>query len=645
MSNNLDFLNEFIDENYDKYQNPPFLKSSFNDDIWIIEYNDKKQSIINFNIVMSDKTLLTSKANLQNLNTLKYWLLHSIYQNDSQMSSKSTMRNKIFTVLTLFDIFNINDQHLDICKNGFETITNDFLKHILNDLASNSNKFNGAYNLSNRFYNYYKNNVKKINVSFDKNSTLKDLTSDEIDEFIDYLNKNDNFRAEYLYPDTILKPNTYPEEIKDAQYSRKTREFNSYFRNNKNNFLSEGTFLSYKRAILALKDLKNIKSKHKLKLPDINAFYNIENFKPTTNSENRFETFPSKFVFEAFKKAIEFHYQYGEDIVSSYINFAKKMKTTGNNKKNFIYTKEIENIFKISLTQNLKNSGVVEFKSYISSDNKYQLMRKNYYFYDLLKIYYGAVQFVIGALMARRQSEMTSLISGECLDEINNVLLFKRSKSSKGLFGTKDTLALPLDPLGIQMIKNLERIHNVIGGQHSLFSMPNFKNPMIIKDKPDNTTYGENLDAFFDYIEAPMKNGKRLYIRQHQLRRFFAMSFFWSSGFGSMDTLRWFMGHTDVQHLYHYITENVSGAVLKNIKAQYVAENGSVYKEDLANLIKERYNTDDYSLIETEDLTYYIEELLEDEQIEIEPEFLNDDEGNKYKIIVKVRNKGDKDDE
>jgi len=247
MSNNLDFLNEFIDENYDKYQNPPFLKSSFNDDIWIIEYNDKKQSIINFNIVMSDKTLLTSKANLQNLNTLKYWLLHSIYQNDSQMSSKSTMRNKIFTVLTLFDIFNINDQHLDICKNGFETITNDFLKHILNDLASNSNKFNGAYNLSNRFYNYYKNNVKKINVSFDKNSTLKDLTSDEIDEFIDYLNKNDNFRAEYLYPDTILKPNTYPEEIKDAQYSRKTREFNSYFRNNKNNFLSEGTFLSYKR--------------------------------------------------------------------------------------------------------------------------------------------------------------------------------------------------------------------------------------------------------------------------------------------------------------------------------------------------------------------------------------------------------------
>ena len=51
------------------------------------------------------------------------------------------------------------------------------------------------------------------------------------------------------------------------------------------------------------------------------------------------------------------------------------------------------------------------------------------------------------------------------------------------------------------------------------------------------------------------------------------MCFFWGSGFGSLDTLRWFMGHTNIEHVYHYITESTSGEVLRNVKTQFLLEN------------------------------------------------------------------------
>lgn len=41
------------------------------------------------------------------------------------------------------------------------------------------------------------------------------------------------------------------------------------------------------------------------------------------------------------------------------------------------------------------------------------------------------------------------------------------------------------------------------------------------------------------------------------------MCFFWGSGFGSLDTLRWFLGHTNVEYVYHYITESTSGDIKK----------------------------------------------------------------------------------
>lgn len=91
--------------------------------------------------------------------------------------------------------------------------------------------------------------------------------------------------------------------------------------------------------------------------------------------------------------------------------------------------------------------------------------------------------------------------------------------------------------------------------------------------------------------------------------------------------------------MYHYIQENTDGAILNNVKAQYIAENIKEY-ENLESVLKEKFNIQSYDLIDTEDLCDYINTLLEDKAIEVEPEFLEDDKNNQFNIIVRVTNHG-----
>ncbi|MEE3879925.1 hypothetical protein [Vibrio sp. YYF0003] len=113
--------------------------------------------------------------------------------------------------------------------------------------------------------------------------------------------------------------------------------------------------------------------------------------------------------------------------------------------------------------------------------------------------------------------------------------------------------------------------------------------------------YSRNLDSFCDYFELPTveyaeNDVRRYYIRQHQLRRFFAMVFFWLRGAASLDTLRYFLCHTDSEHLYHYVTEGLQGEVLVGIKARSIREgltSGHVQNiEKLLPILRRRYGVD-----------------------------------------------------
>ena len=105
-----------------------------------------------------------------------------------------------------------------------------------------------------------------------------------------------------------------------------------------------------------------------------------------------------------------------------------------------------------------------------------------------------------------------------------------------------------------------------------------------------------------------------------------------------METLRWFMGHTDAQHLWHYITESTPGETIRSVAAEWAAygvRHGTREAELLGAELAIHFGTSDFSVLEDEALVLYLEDLMEEGKLRIEPEFL--DGGRNYRIAVVVR--------
>ena len=648
--NNLDFLEEMLKDTNDKVLSQNFLKSNFEDNVWFLDLGAKNYSKVDFDIIIHDNYRLIKNTDL--LNTIKYWILYVSYpKNGIELSSRSILKNTV-NVITLIDVLNF-EKLLDIKGKGLSYLNENHIKHILLRLSTSNKKSESAYSLSSNLSDYFQNNIKNkfnnihndIEVNFDLPNNLN-LNKEEILLFKSWIKENETNKTSHqntLYKiseeysqNNLLKniwiPNQYPKILKVNDFNEYYKEYKSYYVKNEDSLIEESSFNSYKESFIKLFEIKN-DTKFNLMLPNKNIDFDlINNLKIKTKQSNRFQTVPSESVFKAIKKAIEFHYEFSKDILISYENIIKYMKNNNLKKLGANNQEWLKNCF----TEKIKNIGVETWYLPLK-ENRFNNIRKNKSFFALLRIYYGMVQVVVGALMARRQSELISLKNNKCINDLNKTLMFLQSKSSKKVFGVKNTLSLPIDDMAIDMIKNIEKINNLLESHSDcpLFLTPLYNNPLNKNKELKSTTYNANLDYFFDYIEMDKIDNKRLYFRQHQLRRFFAMTFFWNYE-GNMDTLRWFLGHTDVEHLYHYITESTKGSILKNVKTQYLIENEK-NNLDLINLIKNEYNTENFELLEEEDINYYIEDLIDKEKIDIEPEFFVDDNNKKYEILLKIK--------
>ncbi|OJY97859.1 MAG: hypothetical protein BGP25_00005 [Lysobacterales bacterium 63-13] len=118
------------------------------------------------------------------------------------------------------------------------------------------------------------------------------------------------------------------------------------------------------------------------------------------------------------------------------------------------------------------------------------------------------------------------------------------------------------------------------------------------------------------------------------------MLFFWGGGFGGLDTLRWFLGHTDAEHLWHYITEFTPGATLRSVSAEwtvYAVKHATVEAELLGAELAEHFGTTDFSIIEEVTLQSYVEDLIESGRLIVEPQFLDGGRRHRIAVVLKPR--------
>ena len=130
----------------------------------------------------------------------------------------------------------------------------------------------------------------------------------------------------------------------------------------------------------------------------------------------------------------------------------------------------------------------------------------------------------------------------------------------------------------------------------------------------DSSKIYRSLELFADVVQISLNpKGQRWYIRSHECRRFFAISYFWHDRFSSLEALSWFMGHDGIEATMHYVTEETIASELPEEEARFTAaliheeQEESIYGlSKLANDARDHFHTDNLSIIDKANLEDYL---------------------------------------
>lgn len=685
----LDFLEPFLVEPLEAYRYASWLLNDFDDDIWEYSFAYKEPKHLDWRVILDDGSLLTNASNRKLLLGLKYYLTSCTRDSAGYLSETNSVKGqqalRFRHSCHILDYLLINGKRYQLAKYGLEGLNAGNLQEILETLASEKYIIESVYNWRQRLKKYCiqlveasdHDEITKTLSTMPQISVITDVQRDEDELGIpyDYIPKvraalylhgyyipnalgnrpNTYTLSQAIYPETLWGKNqakvTHDILIYNDDASQFSREFRGVpITSGTQERMGDSMYASYRRAVYQLGVLHELN----LPAPRVEDLITAERFSPDLATVGRFRTLPSEIVFKGLRKAIEFHLDHGQELTRAFCRIALECQ-----KRNISPSALTETEVQHLVGEKLRELGVTRLSLAVSNTRAYaanikgtkedyfKKLRDNNGFYELLAVYVGCVQLTVGVLMARRVSELYELNAKDCLDETLGLLLFRNAKSTRHLFGMRRREARPIEPIAVDMIKTLIRMQKIlvrigyISKLQTLFAVPNFKGAAQLSDS-SAYLYNRILDFYCDYFETPLNsNGERYYFRQHQMRRFFAMLFFYCGSFAKLDTLQWMLGHADPKHVYRYITESTDGAVLASAKAQVVAEELHQGHEEnfveLTELLKQRYGTEKFTLVSTHDLEDQIVELMEEGWIEIEPEFFTDHEGKKFKIVARLK--------
>ncbi|HBO0123672.1 TPA: integrase [Pseudomonas aeruginosa] len=687
----LEFLAPFQLSPKLEYRSAAWLLNEFDDNIWSYSFGYKTPKTLDWNIELGDGTLLTAPKNKPLLNGLKYFLTactrNSIGYMEQTNDLKGSQLQNFYAACLIVDYLLLNDKRFQLSTYGLEGLTEGNLIEVLDTIATSSSTEESVYSWTSRLREYCVNLMNSTD-ELQLNKILEDLpqlqiiTSEQYDE--DALGIPHQLipsvrAALYLHgiyhkqavngnqPNSALIAKEIYKNTVYGRHGRKSIHTILCFNDNASTFdreypgapvindscesMTDQTYCIYRRALYNLGTLHEIG----VPAPNINALVNAERYSPKLTPLGRFRTLPSAVVFKTLRQGIEFHIEYGEELMRALCRVALECRKRCIS-PSALTPEEVSNlageklrklgIRKLSLAVRTVNSGSYDTAIKGEQAEYFTSLRESAPLLELISVYIGAVQLTTGILMARRASELYSLDAATCLDGTESFLLFLNAKSTRHLFGMRRKEARPIEPIAADMIKNLIKMQKIlkrIGYIHefqTLFATPSLKGAAGLTEA-SSYVFNRNLDLFCDYFETPINAaGQRYYLRQHQLRRFFAMLFFYCGSFSKLDTLQWMMGHTDPNHVYRYITESTDGVVLAGAKAHYVAEQlhqGNIENfQALADLLKHKYGTNDFSVVDTNDLEDQIHDLMKEGWLEIEPEFFSDHQGKKFKVVARL---------
>lgn len=264
---------------------------------------------------------------------------------------------------------------------------------------------------------------------------------------------------------------------------------------------------------------------------------------------------------------------------------------------------------------------------------------------EALRVLIGACIVCIAILKPSRDEELTHM-KRLCLRHDNNGywVNFTLGKSKlKGIdaWSDEDRPIPIITARAIQLLQHLGEALSKLFKDDSKVADKLFYLPKTGANEAlnlDPHLLSMHLDYFCDFVGLPPdQEGRRWYVRVHEMRKWFLLLLFWSGRFDVLDAARWIAGHTDAEHIYAYIEKEFPGESLPQIEAEYSEdrlrrlEQGQAGHEDgvseLYETVLKHFNVESLSMIPESEWVGYVRALRESDAFHLEPHSIRDVEG------------------
>lgn len=260
---------------------------------------------------------------------------------------------------------------------------------------------------------------------------------------------------------------------------------------------------------------------------------------------------------------------------------------------------------------------------------------------DVLRVLIGSCIICMALLKPSRDDELTHL-KRNCLRKNAGgyFINFDLGKSNVGEAWLDEDRPIPV--IAAKAIHLLQRLGEGLSRHFgetrkvgdNLFYLPKIRG----KGGLDATRnlLNNHLDIFCDFVGLPPdKEGRRWYVRIHEMRKWFLLLLFWSGRFDVLDAARWIAGHTDAEHIYAYIEKEFPGEELPQIEAEYSIDR--VYRRDqertrgkggagnedgvdaLYEAVLRHFNVETLAMVPDPEWTSYVQSLRKEEKFRLEP--------------------------
>lgn len=281
---------------------------------------------------------------------------------------------------------------------------------------------------------------------------------------------------------------------------------------------------------------------------------------------------------------------------------------------------------------------------------------------DAIMILVGAITIITAIVKPIRESEFRSL-KRKCVHFVKgDGYWLSQDFRKKNIGDVRPVDARPIPTFAANSLLLLRRLtdglKSIIGVKdpwlnESLLTLPSFGRyeaeiTRVVTAQQLNTF----LDAFCDHVAFPLQeNSYRWYLRVHEMRKSFLITFFWMYRYASLDAARWIAGHGDASHLYAYIQANFPGNELPSLEAEYASQvlrdyqqngsNGGVTDiEQLHRAVCRNFAVRDVSWIDHDTLKDWLELQFESGEFEIAPySIVNPDGGVTTVVAFRVTSK------